>query len=147
MIAETLLRAVPIPEAQVHRIDGEFGADEAATRYDRLLRAMPEPLFDVVLSGIGADGHTASLFPGDPRIDASAALALAARAPAPFAVAERVGLSLRALNSTRHQLVFCTGDEKRDVRDRILHGDADAQALPAARLRGWERTLWLTDSA
>ncbi|MCC7055542.1 MAG: 6-phosphogluconolactonase [Gemmatimonadaceae bacterium] len=145
MIDEMLLSQVPIPPWQIHRLRGERGSAAAAAEYDALLAPLPEPKFDLVLSGVGADGHTNSLFPGDARITTEPHWAMPAVAPPAFAVAERVGLSLRALNSTRAQVVLCTGADKRDVRARILRGDPDAAELPAAMLSGTARTLWIVD--
>ena len=145
MIAESLLRTLKIPAQQIHRLRGDAGASVAAAEYNALLGDLPEPKFDLVISGVGADGHTASLFPDDARLATETAWAITATAPPAFAIAERVGLSLRALNSTRYQLVLCVGTEKRAVRTRILAGDADAQRLPAAQLRGHERTFWIVD--
>jgi 6-phosphogluconolactonase len=144
-IAETLFNRVPIPPEQIHRWRAEMGSAAAAAEYDVLLATIREPKFDLVLSGVGADGHTNSLFPGDFRVTTERAWAMPAVAPQAFAVAERVGLSLRALNSTRVQMVLCTGADKRAVRDRILRGDAMASELPAARLSGVDRTLWIVD--
>lgn len=146
MIAETLLHVVPIPESQIFRLRGELGAESAAAEYDVMLDALSgEPKFDVVLSGVGADGHTASLFPGDARVGVVDGWAMAAVAPPPFAIRERVGLTLRALNDTRLQLVLCTSDDKKPVRRRILDGEPAALELPAAKLSGVERTIWVVD--
>jgi 6-phosphogluconolactonase len=145
MIDETLLSVVPIPAPQIHRLRGELGAVAAAAEYQALLAPHQEPQFDFVLNGMGADGHTASLFPGDDRVDASHEWAMTAVAPAQFAIAERVGLTMRALCSTRVSCVLCTGAEKRAVREAILSGETAAQLLPAARLRGLDRTLWIVD--
>jgi 6-phosphogluconolactonase len=145
MIEASLLSAVPIPAAQIHRLRGDVGAAAAVAEYQALLEPLHEPKFDFVLTGVGADGHTASLFPGDPNVIAERAWAMASVAPPAFAVAERVGLSLRALNSTHVMCVLCTGPEKRAVRSAILSGDADAQLLPAARVHGMDRTLWIVD--
>lgn len=146
MIAETLLHVVPVPEDQIYRLRGELGAEAAAAEYDAMLAVLAgDPKFDIVLSGVGADGHTASLFPGDPRVGTAEGWAIAAVAPAPFAISERVGLTLRALNATRLQLVLCTAEDKKPVRRRILERRPDAGALPAALLSGVERTLWIVD--
>lgn len=145
MIADALLTPVALPAAQIFRLRGEIGAVAAAAEYDALLSPLPEPKFDVVMSGVGPDGHTASLFPDDARVTTETQWAMAATAPPAFAVAERVGLSLRALTSTRVQLVLCVGDDKRAIRRRILGGDAAAGTLPAARLTGTERTIWIVD--
>ena len=146
MIAESLLNVVPIPEDQIFRLRGEMRAEAAAAEYDVMVDALVgDPKFDVVLSGVGADGHTASLFPGDPRVTSATGWAMAAVAPPPFAISQRVGLTLRALNDTRLQLVLCTANDKKPVRQRILAGEAVASALPAALLSGVERTLWIVD--
>ena len=145
MIAETLLSVVPIPAAQIHRLRGELGGIVAAAEYQALLDPMPEPKFDFVLNGVGADGHTASLFPGDARVSTAQAWAMSSVAPPAFAVPERVGLTMRALRSTRVSVVLCTGAEKHAVRTAILSADPAAQSLPAAMLHGIERTLWIVD--
>ncbi len=145
MIADTLLDRVPIPPAQIHRLRGEVDGATAAAEYQSLLEPLPEPKFDFVLTGIGADGHTASLFPGDARVTTEMAWAMTAVSPPDFAVRERVGLSLRALCSARVVCVLCTGAEKHPVRAAILSGDSAAQLLPAALVHGTERTLWIVD--
>lgn len=144
MINETLLSVVRMEEDRIFRIRGELGGAAAAAEYDAMLDALSsDPKFDIVLSGVGADGHTASLFPGDPRIDTAPGWAMSAVAPAPFAVSDRAGLTFRALNSTRLQVVLCTAEDKKPVRQRILSGSAPE--LPAARLSGIERTVWIVD--
>ncbi len=146
MISETLLSVVAMEEDRIFRLRGELGGVAAAAEYDAIIGALSgEPKFDVVLSGVGADGHTASLFPGDPAVDRATGWAMAAIAPAPFAISDRAGLTLRALNSTRLQVVLCTAEDKKPVRRRILCDAPEAAALPAARLSGTERTVWVVD--
>ena len=146
MINDTLLSVVTMEEDRIFRLRGELGGAAAAAEYDAMLDALGgEPKFDIVLSGMGADGHTASLFPGDPMVDQATGWAMPSVAPPPFAISDRVGLTLRALNESRLQVVLCTGDDKKPVRQRILSGAADAAMLPAARLSGTERTVWVVD--
>lgn len=147
MIAETLLDVVNIPRAQIHRLRGEIGSMAAAAEYDALLAPLPEPKFDLTLTGVGADGHTASLFPGDPQVTTSAHWAIPAVAPPEFAVAERVGLSLRALCSSRVLVVLCTGSDKRAIRAAITDGSPAARMLPAALVSGIDRTVCVVDAA
>lgn len=144
MINDTLLSVVAMEDDRIFRLRGELGGAAAAAEYDAMLDVLSgEPKFDIVLSGVGADGHTASLFPGDPRVEHATGWAMSAVAPPPFAISDRAGLTLRALNATRLQVVLCTADDKKPVRQRILSGEAPM--LPAARLSGVERTVWVVD--
>lgn len=145
MIVETLLDLVPVPPTQIHRLRGEVGSVRAAAEYDAMVAALPEPKFDLTLTGVGADGHTASLFPGDPRVGLATEWAMPAVAPPEFAVAERVGLTLRALCSSRILVVLCTGADKHAIRTMILDGHPIARTLPAALVSGIERTVFITD--
>lgn len=145
MIARTLLSRVAIPAAQVHRLRGEIDASAAASEYDALVAALPEPKFHVVLNGVGADGHTASLFPGDASITSERRWAVAVHAPAAFAVAQRITLSLRALNAALHSVTLCTGDDKRTVRRMMLCTEDGSPSLPASLLRGQRQTIWCVD--
>jgi 6-phosphogluconolactonase len=145
-----LLERVPIVEKRVHRIIGELGPDAAAREYDGQLRRLfagdqTVPTFDVAVLGVGPDGHTASLFPGDAALDEQKRWAAPAHAPVGAKVPERVTVTLPVFNRARVVMFLCVGIEKRDVVTRILSG-ADAE-LPAARVFGIERTVWLLDRA
>jgi 6-phosphogluconolactonase len=150
MAWSTLLAQVPIVEERVHRIPGELGPHAAARDYDARLRRLfvddpSTPTFDVAIMGVGADGHTASLFPGDPALDERKRWAAPVLAPPEVKVRERVTLTLPVLNRAGLVLFLCAGAEKREVVSRILSGAAPE--LPAARVHGVERTLWLLDRA
>jgi 6-phosphogluconolactonase len=150
MVWSALLADVPIVEARVHRIPGELGPDAAAREYDGRLRRLfaddpSTPTFDLAVMGVGADGHTASLFPGDLALEERKRWAAPAHGPPGAKVRERVTLTLPPLNRTRIVLFLCAGAEKRGVVSRILSG-ADPD-LPAARVHGLERTVWLLDRA
>ncbi len=145
MIKETLLDAVQGLKPIASPLQVESGGEAAAAEYTVRIAALPEPKFDFVLSGVGADGHTASLFPGDDRVMTTPMWAMSAIAPPQFPVKERVGLTLRALNSTRVQCVLCTGADKHAIRAQILANRPDAATLPAAMLSGLERTIWIVD--
>jgi 6-phosphogluconolactonase len=150
MIWSTLLAHVPIVEERVHRIPGELGPDAAARDYDARLRRLfvddaTTPTFDVAIMGVGADGHTASLFPGDPALEERKRWAAPALGPPDVKARERVTLTLPVLNRARLVLFLCSGAEKRDVVSRILSGAAPD--LPAAQAHGAHRTLWLLDRA
>ena len=151
--SDTLLRRVG--GARVHRIEGEREPGDAARAYDAVLRAAfpeaaisPTPgsarTFDVALLGVGTDGHTASLFPGSPAVDEAEWWAVAVPSPSTAQPAvPRVTLTLPVLNRSRAVYVLCAGEDKGDVVRRILSGEG--VELPAARVRGAERTRWLLD--
>jgi 6-phosphogluconolactonase len=126
MAAEALLTRVPIPEANVHAIPAERGAPAAASAYaESLANALP---FDLVLLGMGEDGHTASLFPGhaspeDERVHA----VFDAPKPPP----ERVSLSETTLANARAVLFLVTGASKRAAAAAWRAGD---RTLPVARI-------------
>lgn len=151
MAHEALLAHVPVPEAQVLRMEGERAPDDAAARYDALLageaaRDVGAPLFDLVLLGVGPDGHTASLFPGSAALDERERWAVAV--PAPTTVGPhvpRVTLTFHALARARAVAVLAAGAEKREAVRAALGGGLDAP--PAGRVRGQERTVWLLDEA
>jgi 6-phosphogluconolactonase len=105
------LDQVPIPGANVHAIPAELGAERAAQQYAEVLETVPE--FDLVLLGLGEDGHTASLFPGQPLgAQAGSADVLAVR-NAPKPPAERVSLSAARLSRARRVVFLVSGQEKR----------------------------------
>lgn len=146
----TLLSHVPVPDERIHRIFGELGPDAAASQYEARLRRLfadnpREGRLDVALMGVGKDGHTASLFPGDHVVDEQTRWVAAAHAPPGAPVPDRVTLTLGFLNRTRLVIFLCAGDEKREVVSQIVSGAAPH--LPAARVSGVERTLWLLDRA
>ncbi|MBW7906253.1 MAG: 6-phosphogluconolactonase [Phycisphaerae bacterium] len=148
MANAALLSRVPIPAANVHRIRGELPAAEAAAEYDRVLRAIwgaAPPAFELVLLGLGDDGHTASLFPHDPALRESQCWAAAVRRPGdPVA---RVTLTPPALNGARAVAFIVSGASKAAMLRAVREGPPDA-GLPAqaiAPTRG--ELLWLVDAA
>jgi len=152
MARSAMLAALPVPPDNVHRIPGELGAERAAEAYDARLRDVFGPLtpgretFDLVLLGVGTEGHTASLFPDHRALDVTDRWA-APVDPAPATakpLVPRVTLTLPAICGAQHVLVLAAGPEKRDIVTAVRAGD---DTLPAARARGRERTTWLVDIA
>lgn len=122
MAAAAWLAHVPIPASQVHLIEAERGATEAAARYAELLA--PIDSFDLVLLGLGEDGHTGSLFPGqDPGAQADAPAALAVF-DAPKPPPERVSLSASRFGRSREVIFIVTGEGKREALRRWRAGAA-----------------------
>jgi 6-phosphogluconolactonase len=138
MAATALLDAVAVPSANIHAIPAERGARAAADEYEPVVRAaMP---FDLVLLGIGEDGHTASLFPGQQH-PADQLVHAVHNAPKP--PPERVSLSARALSEAREVLILATGAGKRAA---IKAWQAGAP-LPIAEIGGPARVDVLLDRA
>jgi 6-phosphogluconolactonase len=143
MVHEALLRHVRPPDELVHRIPGELPPAEAAAAYEAQLGA--EPL-DIVLLGMGDDGHTASLFPGDAAL---AAMTRVAPALAPLPPRERVSLTLRALAEAR-AVFFVVAGASKAARVAEVFGEVAAgePRLPAARVRPASGELhWYLDEA
>jgi 6-phosphogluconolactonase len=115
------------PRAIEHRILGELGPDEAAARYEEELG---ETVLDVALLGLGPDGHTASLFPDNPALDARGVAVGVRGSPKP--PPERVSLTLNKLNSARAIILLTSGAEKRPALERVLAGPDPA--TPASLL-------------
>jgi len=140
------------PSSHIHPIPTDTAnPDESAARYERELKAFygaasldpARPLFDLVLMGVGPDGHTASLFPSDPALqEAERWVVGVGQAPVEPLVA-RMTLTLPALASCREMLFEVAGKEKRAILTRLLAGET----LPANRARSTGETFWLIDSA
>ena len=113
----------------VHRMPAELGAEEGAQLYDRVVRGL-SPL-DLVLLGMGPDGHTASLFPGHPALDAPGCAAPVHGAPKP--PPDRVSLTLGALREARRVVFLITGDDKAEALARAQRG-----VVPAGMIAGAE---------
>jgi 6-phosphogluconolactonase len=123
--AESLLNRV-IP-ATVHRIPAELGPEEAAAAYEPAVATGP---LDLVLLGIGPDGHTASLFPSNPALQAGGLVVGVHEAPKP--PPERVSLTLPALREAHRVLVLVSGPDKADAVRRALRGEVPAGMIPRA---------------
>ena len=138
MVREAMLSRAPIPDAHIHAIQTEgMEPTAAASVYERELKSYygakrldpARPLFDVVLLGLGLDGHTASLFPGTVVLEERKRW-VAAVAGAKSEV--RITLTYPTLESTRHAAFLVGGEEKRQILSRLRAGESE---LPAARFR------------
>jgi 6-phosphogluconolactonase len=141
MVEAAWLAASRIPPENRHPIPAELGAIEAAARYADNLKDVGD--FDVVLLGMGEDGHTASLFPGhDWGAAPNSPDALAVYA-APKPPPERVSLSAARLNRSQRVWFVITGAGKREALLRWKSG----AALPASAVHGWQQTVAWLDAA
>ena len=149
MARAALFSRVPAPGTNIHPIPTEgLSPDEAARAYEETLERFhgahalsPErPLFDVTLLGIGEDGHTASLFPGEPAVAEGSRWAVPVHANSQA----RITLTSRALESSRDLAFVAAGAAKSSAVRRAQAGD---RSLPAARIRPVGRLHWFTDRA
>jgi 6-phosphogluconolactonase len=149
LAAETLLSQVPIPPENIHRMPGELEPSVAARAYDRILQDFfcgPRPRFDLVLLGLGEDGHTASLFPDSPLLTEADRLVAPAEALYQGRPAQRITLTLPAINSARHVWFLVNGSAKAAVVRAVL--DGPARQLPAQWIQPAAGQLtWLLDAA
>jgi 6-phosphogluconolactonase len=150
---EALLGRVPIPQANVHRIRTEARTPSAAAAlYEQELRsffALPVgqfPRFDLVLLGLGTDGHTASLFPGSEAVRERTRLVVA-----PMVTKlgmHRITLTLPVINNARAVMFLVSGGQKAETLARALEGGEGGAELPAQLVRPRDGTvLWLVDRA
>ena len=140
------------PAANIHPIPTDTAdPEQAALRYERELQSFygaevlnpGRPLFDVVLMGVGPDGHTASLFPGYPAIEETERWVIGVPKAHVEPFVPRVTLTLAALGSCREMLFEVAGPDKRAILTRVLAGEN----LPANRAHSFGETVWLVDKA
>lgn len=145
-----LLRHVPIPAENVFPIPTGASVSADAAVYEKTLKAAygsdalekGRPLFDLVMLGLGTDGHTASLFPGQPVLhETNAWVGVAAPETAPY---ERVTLTYPAIASSALVVFLVTGTSKVEMLGRLRAGD---QELPSARVTSEGRIVILADRA
>jgi len=157
LAAETLLRPAGIDPARVHRMEGELGPDEGASRYVDALRAglapaeatpptsSPLPVLDLIALGIGPDGHVASLFPGAPTLDAGDETLCLGVHESPKPPPERITLSLAVLRAARRCLLLATGAGKADAIAAAL--GEPTKHVPASLLAHERLTVIVDDAA
>jgi 6-phosphogluconolactonase len=144
------LSQVPIPEKNLHPMQGEFPSERGAEDYElELIRFFhleegEFPVFDLVFLGMGADGHTASLFPGDGALHEGKRRVVAVRGGIP--VLTRITMTLPVFNRARRIVFLAVGREKAETVKAVMSGHIPA--LPAGMIRPLEgELLWLLDQA
>jgi 6-phosphogluconolactonase len=149
MARETLLDSVGIPDANIHRLKGELNPEEAADEYEKALRSVFRllpgdiPRFDVIVLGMGADGHTASLFPGTDALTKSDRLVVANHVPQLDTV--RLTFTLPVLNAARLVLFMVAGADKSAASRQCMIGQ---NVPPAGLVRPVDGDLhWFLDSS
>jgi len=151
-----LIQHVSVPATQIHRMRGELPASDAGPLYDALLRARRDqvagPLFDVMLLGIGANAHIASIFPNSPLLERSERPERPERFATGIYVPEislwRITLTPPALLDSAAIVVIANGSSKAVAVSAALEGTLDVARNPAQLLRAaGDRVQWIIDSA
>ena len=152
MIRESLLAPASVPAVNFHRIQGELGPDNAASGYVRDLERSfsvhpPDfPRLDLVVLGMGADGHVASIFPGSRNLSERAQWVVPIE-PGPEGL-ERVTLTLPVLNAAARIIFLVTGAEKSETLARVLDPQSTTGTLPSQRIAPIDGKLsWYVDRA
>lgn len=149
---ELLFTRVPLPDKNIHRIQGELpDHDEGARQYEAELRRFfslkgdEPPRFDLVMLGMGPDGHCASLFPHKPALQEKTRLA-AVSEPGLKPFVPRITLTYPAINSAAEILFLVAGSDKAETLARVLPGPADPDTLPSQAVTPTNGKLtWLVD--
>lgn len=143
---EAFLDRLAVPDAHVRSMPAHGCADPMAVAADAYGASLPTEPFDVVLLGVGPDGHVASLFPGFDQVhetERPCVEVFGSPKPPP----ERITLTYGALNRTRATWFLVSGDGKADAVARALADDGSLDETPARGAHGQEETLWLLDEA
>ncbi len=141
---ETLIDPSGIPEGNVFRMRGEIDPEVAAREYEAKLHAVaarfgePHYVHDLLLLGLGEDGHTASLFPGSPALTETVREVLPVIGPKP--PPQRLSMTFPLINASRHVLFLVAEPAKREIAEGAIAGDS---RYPASRVHGQEQTTWL----
>jgi 6-phosphogluconolactonase len=152
MAREAMLAHVPIPPENIHGIPAKGSPAEAARAYEAALKDYyagdrldpARPLFDIVLLGMGPDGHTASLFPGKPALAERQRWAVEVPEPGLAPFVPRVTLTYPALDSARSVAFVAAGADKAAMMQRVLAGDP---TLPSAHVNPVGELVWFVDRA
>jgi len=149
MTWEAMFSKVDVPPGNIHPVPADGKPEEAAWRYERVLQAAygaavldrARPLFDITLLGLGPDGHTASLLPGEPVLSERKRWVTTVSHGRPEV---RITMTYPVIESSRRVAFLVTGQEKSSVFRAIRAGGSQA---PAARLRPVGELIWFADQA
>jgi 6-phosphogluconolactonase len=149
MAREALFEPLGIAETQIHRLHTELVPEQALARYQAALSKLPQhqswPCFDLILLGMGSDGHIASLFPGSPLLRERQQSVVSGEVSR--LGARRYSLSLPVLRQARHRLLLVTGEDKAATLQQVFTpSTADNDPLPVQQLPA-AQTEWYLDQA
>lgn len=147
MVHEALLSKAGVPSGNIHRMHGEMDPAASAAQYEKELKEQlgATPVLDLVLLGMGADGHVASLFPGSAALEANDRLTGVAQGPDGLA---RVTLTMRVINAAHAVAILVSGESKASTLREVLGAGAQERGLPVQRVRPASgRLVWILDGA
>lgn len=147
MTYESLLRNVPLPEDNIHRMKGEMAPEDGVTDYQKDIDALPKaqelPQFDLIILGMGDDGHTASIFPPSKELIAvESDLAVGTN---PYSGQKRITLTGRTIKNAKAVIFHVTGVNKAQVLDEIMNKKGDFDNYPSYYFK--DDAEWWVDSA
>ena len=152
MVKQTLLDHVPIPTKNIYRIEGELDPNIAALQYEQNMRSFFSvpydefPSFDLILLGLGEDGHTASLFPETKALDEKARWV--AENYVPKLNEWRITFTIPLINSSANIIIVVSGEQKADIIKDVLGGNNQSSKSPIESIRPKDgNLLWLVDQA
>lgn len=140
MVQENLFSLIPHKAEQIYTIDQTLSPEEGAELYHKRVKNYLETnyCFDLVLLGLGADGHTASLFPGYPELDEKVKCAVATEKEAPLApYVRRITMTSPALNRCSNMMYLIRGEEKKEIMDSVMKSKFNHRSVkeyPVSRL-------------
>jgi len=127
MVRSSLLSEIDIPEKNIIPVNVSYHKPEdCALAYEERIKAFfneAHVIFDLMILGIGPDGHTASLFPGREELNEKERLVISVCAPKKFRVKDRITVTLPVINNARHRFFIVSGKEKTSVVEGVLTGD------------------------
>ena len=149
MAKETLIDVIPIPSNNIHPVPILAAPSDSSDIYAKELQSFfkgPIPTFDLILLGLGGDGHTASIFPATPIKRTSEGVAIVTESPAAPHV--RISLTMNVLNNARAVFFLVSGQEKKEILKavRAEEGNPDSK-YPAARVHPNGKLVWFADEA
>ncbi|MEI7833313.1 MAG: 6-phosphogluconolactonase [bacterium] len=137
MAKTALLDHIPIPPANIHRIKGELPPERAAAEYAAELLPL-----DMILLGLGTDGHTASLFPASPALHAHEMVVAVYQPTLP--IPHRITLTPMAINQAKQKIFLVTGAEKAHILHEVIDGPHQPEKYPAQLISS---AIWVVDTA
>lgn len=149
MTAEHLLRHIPLSRANVHRMRGELPPEEGLKDYAKAMRCLPRsndlPQFDLVILGMGDDGHTASIFPTEKElISVEKDLAIGTN---PYSGQKRLSLTGRTINNAKAIIFHLSGGNKAKVLHEVLNEMGQCKNYPAFYFKGKKTTWWMDETS